>query len=614
MKDDIYYAVLMEQHKIGDRMYFLKSKKLIKGKICSYQNYNYFQDIDEKEYCFAASGTSFNDIDFVAHFVIGKQHLKEKYSEFPLEIAKEKYFEEYRDKCYFSFEIDGHVHIVPEKNPFPKEESDHPLFLIDTITSGEELNNIYRLILQKVTNASNYDELKEILQKFESLLLKLNDKIGDNLARDCVNALVDIYADFLIEVDQIYQESGLKVVKYLSHSKLKSTERMMKTLAKDYDEISNHNSLLEIGKYNAYGTLDVASMKKYLDERIIGQEQAKIDVISALTSNQLMDNPKHKKSCLLVGPTGSGKTALATAISEYLDVPMKVYNTTGLTSSGYVGKSIDDIMVSLLATADGDLEKAQKGIVVLDEIDKKASKKANDPAYSGVLNELLPFVEGTTYNITYKNKDYTFDTSRLNILATGSFASLIEGNHSSDYQMTKIGFRKTEEDHQDYDIEYPELTEEVLHDAGIPMELLGRMPVITQLSGHTKETLKRILTDGKDSPLFAEKRALEKIKIYLSYTEGYLDKVAEEALTKKTGARSLTAMIEKSIKMAKYTAQEYLGKYPQIVLTEEAVHDNLECILIDQDGNPHSTREVREEEKEQTASTKKYVKSTTLYQ
>lgn len=221
--------------------------------------------------------------------------------------------------------------------------------------------------------------------------------------------------------------------------------------------------------------------------------------------------------------------------------------------------------------------------------------------------------KGSTYDIKYKDKDYTFDTSWLNILATGSFASLIESENSSDYKRTKIGFHKTEEDPLEYDIEYPELTEEVLHEAGIPMELLGRLPVVTQLEGHTKETLKTILTDAKDSPLLAEKRSLEKIKIHLSFTEGYLDAAAEKALTKKTGTRSLTAIVEESVKMARYTAQEYLGNYPQIVLTEDAVSDNLKCILMDYDGNSYTTKEVREKKDKQTLPAKQYVKRTALH-
>lgn len=613
MKDDIYYAILMEQHKIGDKKYLLKPLDLLEGKLSSYQNYNFFQALNGREYCFAASGIPFKDVDSVVHFVIGKQHLKEEYKGMSLVKAKEKYFEEYRMSYYCSFEVDNSVNIIPQKNPFPNEKVGDTLFAMDTITTRKELSDIYWKIQQQVKVASSYHEIETIVQKFQSLILKLEDKITDELARNCVRDLADIYTEFLDEIAQIYEDNGFRMVQYLTSSKLKSTERIIKTLVKDYDEISTISSALEIGKYNAYGTLDVVGMKNYLDERIIGQEQAKIDVISVINSNQLIDNFKNKKSCLLVGPTGSGKTLLATAISEYLDVPMKIYNTTGLTSSGYVGKSIDDIMISLLAAADGDLEKAKRGIVVLDEIDKKASKKANDPAYSGVLNELLPFVEGSTYDIKYKDKDYTFDTSWLNILATGSFASLIESENSSNYKRTKIGFHKTEEDHLEYDIEYPELTEEVLHEAGIPMELLGRLPVVTQLEGHTKETLKAILTDAKDSPLLAEKRSLEKIKIHLSFTEGYLDAAAEKALTKKTGARSLTAIVEESVKMARYTAQEYLGNYPQIVLTKDAVSDNLKCILMDYDGNSYTTKEVREKKDKQTLPAKQYVKRTVLH-
>lgn len=595
MKGHEYYAVLMKQYSIGDKRYLLKPVNLIKGKIYHYGPYRFFKDSRGKEYCFANSDASSDETSSVVHFIIEKQRLQKKYSELSLEEAKDAYFDGYKNNTYFSFADQEKMTILP----------------VDyTVESGVQLNDVYWAIKKRIKEATNYSEVEETIRKFQFLLLDLNDKVTDELAKDCTYYLVEMYSEFLQEMNQMHDDKdSLQAIKYLTIFKLRGTERMIKTLAKDYDEIIKKNSVTEFSKYNRYGKLDVASMKRYLDEHVIGQEQAKIDAISVITMNELVDSPSNKKSCFLIGPTGSGKTLIATAISEYLDIPMKVYNTTGLTSSGYVGKSIDDIMVTLLANANGDLEKAQRGIVVLDELDKKASKKANDPAYSGVLNELLPFIQGTTYDIKYKDKNYTFDTSWLTIFATGSFASLIESRNTELYKTTRMGFHKTEEDHPDYDIEYPKLTKKDLHDAGIPMELLGRIPVITQLEGHTKETLKKILTDAKGSPLLATKRALQKIEIAVFWTEDYLDAIASQSLKEGTGARSLESTVENSIKMARYTAQEYLGRYTGILLTEDAVYDNLDCILIDQNGNHYKTREVREGNSRQTSSAKKYIKT-----
>lgn len=604
-----YYAVLMEQVPIGNKSHLLTPIKLIQGEICQYSNYRFFKEENGGEYYFADNIISSDEKYYAIHFSIGQQQLQKEYKNLSLGEAKTAYFNEYKDNLYFSFYDQGKVTTLPIRNPFISQDSDKKQPIDYTIENGSQLNDIYLTIQKKLKDASSYSEIEETLQEFQLIFVKLKDVITDDLAKGCIDYLVEVYDEFLQEMSQMQEnKASLKVIKYLTNFKLRNTERMIKTLAKDYDEVCNSNSVLEIGKYNKYGKLDVVGMRDYLDKRVIGQEQAKIDAISVVTMNELVDNPKDRKACFLIGPTGSGKTLIATAISEYLDIPMKVYNTTGLTSSGYIGKSVEDIMVALLANAKGDIEKAQKGIVVLDELDKKGSKKANDPAYSGVLNELLPFVEGSVYTIKYKEKNYSFDTSCLTIFATGSFASLVESRNTKLYKTTKIGFQQTEKDRPDYDIEYPKLTKEDLHDAGIPMELLGRMPVITQLEGHTKETMKMILTDSKGSTLLATKKALQKIDILVSWTEGYLDAIAEVSLKEKTGARSLVATVENSIKMARYTAQEYLGKYPGIFLTEDAVYDNLECILIDQYGNHHTTREVREKNNNQTFSAKKYIK------
>ena len=332
-------------------------------------------------------------------------------------------------------------------------------------------------------------------------------------------------------------------------------------------------------------------MKEFFDKKIIGQEDAKKDVISSIVMNSLSDNPLDKNSCLLVGPTGSGKTLIAETVSEYLDMPMEVIDTTQLTAPGYVGANIEDFLVRLLVKAKGDIKKATTGIVVFDEIDKKGSEKNEDVSGKGVLNTLLPFLQGTTYNVKYNNKTICFDTSKLTIFATGAFTDVAlaksKNGNVGDYKNTNIGFNSelNSKNELEEDIKYEKLEiDDFVKYGNMPIELMGRFTTIAQLSGHTKESLKSILVDSNISALLAEKNKLSKLGIDVKWTEGYLDAVAEAALKLKTGGRSLKKIVEQSIKEARWEVMKELENYKGILLTEKAVEDNCECILIDNTG------------------------------
>lgn len=345
--------------------------------------------------------------------------------------------------------------------------------------------------------------------------------------------------------------------------------------------------------------IDVRDVKKFFDAKIIGQEEAKRDVIAAIVMNMLSDNPTDKNNCLLVGPTGSGKTLIAETVSEYFDLPMEIIDTTQLTMPGYVGANIEDFLARLISKAGGDIKKAEEGIVVFDEIDKKGSEKNDDVSGKGVLNTLLPFLQGTTYDVKYNGRTYPFNTSKLTIFATGAFTDVAKGKKtnstSENYKATRIGFNadiRSKKDNEE-DIKYEKLEiDDFVKYGNMPVEIMGRFPIIAQLTGHTKDSLRTILTGSNVSALLAEKRKLEKLGVTLSWTNGYLDRVAEEAIKLKTGGRSLKTTVEKSVKEARWEVLESLGTYCSIVLTEKSVDNNKDCILIDQNGVSHNLEEI----------------------
>lgn len=318
--------------------------------------------------------------------------------------------------------------------------------------------------------------------------------------------------------------------------------------------------------------------------------------------NSLADESISKNTCLLVGPTGSGKTLIAESVAKFLDLPFVNIDTTQLTMPGYVGANIEDFLGRLIESANGDIEKAESGIVMLDEIDKKGSESNGDVAGKGVLNTLLPFVQGTTYDVRYNNRKVSFDTSNLTIFMTGAFTDVAKGvSDKSSYTDSKIGFGTSQKNQNKEDIAYKKLNiEDFVKHGDFPVELVGRISNIVQLSGHTKESLRTILTDSNISVLRLEIEKLKKINVEVKYSDDYLDAVAEKALKLKTGARSLKSTVEKSIKEARWEVITSNDSFKAIILNKDCVEDNLKSVLVYKDDNYITVEDLRNKEVEKT--------------
>ncbi len=462
----------------------------------------------------------------------------------------------------------------------------------------QKLDNVYKHILDMNDINSIKLVINEIIDMYTELVVSLDDDIQDEVIHDKATNMfyekIDTYEELLKsnDIDEIKkkiieikenQRKHIDTIEELDTSDYYKHKQKEKELNDVFNEKSKDQK--EKLKFNP------KDMKEFFDKRIIGQEEAKIDVISAVFMNSIMDDPINKNSCLLIGPTGSGKTLIAESVAEFLDLPFVSIDTTQLTSPGYVGADIEDFLSILITKADGDIEKAEHGIVLLDEIDKKGSESNSDVSGRGVLNTLLPFIQGTTYSVSdssYGKKKVKFDTKNLTIFATGAFTDVNKymGNSS-------IGFGAHVHEKEE-DVKYKKITREDLKKHGnMPEELLGRFSTITQLSGHTKESLKTILTGSNISNLHSEKEKLEKLGISLSWTEDYLDKVAENALTLKTGARSLKSVIEESIKTARWEAINNIGEVEGIILNKDSVEDADKSVLVYKDGGTNTVEEIK---------------------
>ena len=407
---------------------------------------------------------------------------------------------------------------------------------------------------KKEDDKDEYEKICFICHRPESVTGKMIDLPNNiTVCPDCMQKSFDAMTSGAVDLNRLMNTPG---VQFLNMSDLENMQPRQQKIKKKKEKPKEYHQL-DIRKIPA-----PHKIKAELDEYVVGQEYAKKAMSVAVYNHYKRvaagtadDIEIEKSNMLMIGPTGSGKTYLVKTLARLLDVPLAITDATSLTEAGYIGDDIESVVSKLLAAADNDVEKAEQGIIFIDEIDKIAKKKntnQRDVSGESVQQGMLKLLEGSEVEVPVgansKNAMVpltTVNTRNILFICGGAFPDLEGIIKERLTKQASIGFNADLKDKYDNDKELlSKVSTEDLRTFGMIPEFLGRLPIICTLQGLDEDMLVKILKEPKNAILKQYQKLLALDEVKLDFDEGALRAIARKAMKKDTGARALRAIIE----------------------------------------------------------------------
>lgn len=430
--------------------------------------------------------------------------------------------------------------------------------------SLEEYNKQFPLLPLPILKALILNASRKIKYRFSEYgecytpiinVCKKNSYGNENiyLDRDVLSFYITYYPDIFPDIEKQY---GIEISFYQNANK---------------DTNSNQNTKSIVpSKQPAQTNINVKELYTEITKNVIDQNEPIMKILTAIWKQYNNFSPNKSRNILINGSTGVGKTEIFRQLTKRINVPCYIANATEYTASGYVGKDVSEMLKSLLDITDGNLEKAERGILIIDELDKLAetNKAQSQVNQKDVQEALLKIVEDGKYDVMWQNNKYSFDTSKLMIVGMGSW-SRIELPESRALGFERVSTPK----------KYKDLTTEDFVKNGMIPELIGRFPVIVQMNELNSDSYKRIIK-SENSVLNTNQIFLEKQGIMLTITEEAIDEIALTAERTGFGARSLDTIIETTLSEASFEIASNPELYKELIITPETIKNNKAYTLV----------------------------------
>ena len=428
--------------------------------------------------------------------------------------------------------------------------------IIDEITEGKEDKHVEKHGKEHpdVPDDAGYEKYCSLCNRPESIAGKMIELPNNiTVCSDCMQKSFDLMSNSNFDYSKLMNMPGVHI---MNMAELENMMPKAKPVKKKKEGEKKEPAL------NLKDIPAPHKIKAKLDEYVVGQEHAKKAMAVAVynhykrVATDTMDDIEIEKSnMLMIGPTGSGKTYLVKTLARLLDVPLAITDATSLTEAGYIGDDIESVVSKLLAAADNDVEKAERGIIFIDEIDKIAKKRNSsqrDVSGESVQQGMLKLLEGSEVEVPVgansKNAMVpltTVNTKNILFICGGAFPDLEEIIKERLNKQASIGFTADLKDKWNHDKNILEkVTAEDLRNFGMIPEFIGRLPIIFTLQGLNEEMLVKILKEPKNAILKQYQKLLALDEVKLDFDDGALEAIAEKAMKKETGARALRAIIE----------------------------------------------------------------------